>query len=299
MRVSTLRTIALTVTLATTSGACENRDPSHDTPPPEVTRAVGPVARDASRDRPVRRLSNAEISASLAVLLRAQVVPREGGYELESPLTGRGASLTEHYEYPPDPDVGGFDNNADALSVSPEFLSRHLRVVESLVADAVEQQHPARTLVACDAPADDACVRRFILRFGERAYRRPLAPEEFESLFALARAEPRARHAWLAPVVAAALMSPAFLYHMATGPTGEGGAQRLSGYDVADRLAFLLWGTLPDEGLLDAAARGELDTADGVSARAARMLADARARDGVQRFAERCARRACASIASG
>ena len=78
MRVPTLRTIALTLALATTFGACEDRDPSHDTPPPpEAARAVGPIARDASRDRPVRRLSNAEISASLALLLNARVTPRE------------------------------------------------------------------------------------------------------------------------------------------------------------------------------------------------------------------------------
>ncbi len=287
---------AITLALLTALGGCDGvsvvGNAPRDTPPgaapdPDATRAVGPVARDASRDRPVRRLSNAEISAALVTLLGARVEARDDDVEPDPELLGRGATITERYEYPPDPTVGGFDNNADALAVSPEFLSRHLRAVEAVVDDALARPDAARSVVGCDAPADDACLRRFVLRFGERAYRRPLSPEEFDDLYALARAAPREGNAGAAAAATAALMSPAFLYHMATGPAGEGGAQRLSGYDRADRLASLLWGALPDGALLDAAARGELDTPEGVEARAARMLADPRAKDGVQRFAER------------
>lgn len=76
-------------------------------------------------------------------------------------------------------------------------------------------------------------------------------------------------------VVEAALQSPNFLYRVERGsgvvePEGE----RVSGYDAASRLSFLIWGQGPDAELLDAAESGALSTSDGISAHAERLALD-------------------------
>ena len=238
-----------------------------------------PQARDDARDRPVRRLSNAELSSALAALFGMRRPD-------EDRALGHGAWVTERFEYPPDATLHNFDNNAEMLPVSPEFLARHLVAVEALTDEALAAPRSAMDLVRCEVPATDACVDAFARRFASAAFRRPLSPSEDARLSALARAGERRGHAFARDLVLEVLMAPQFLFHMATGPRA-GASQRLSGYDLADRLAFTLWGAAPDWALLDDARRGALDTAEGVGAAADRMLADARAEEGTRRFIER------------
>jgi hypothetical protein len=76
-------------------------------------------------------------------------------------------------------------------------------------------------------------------------------------------------------VIEGALQSPSFLFRVERGAVEADGRTKLSGYEVATRLAFLLQGRGPDDALLDRAARGELDTADGVRSVALEMLGTA------------------------
>jgi hypothetical protein len=93
-------------------------------------------------------------------------------------------------------------------------------------------------------------------------------------------------HEGLTYGVAALLQSPNFLYRVEYGePDPEAPAlRRLTGVELATRLAFFLWNTTPDDALLDAAETGALDTPEGLAMQAERMLEDPRARQGVRAF---------------
>ena len=108
------------------------------------------------------------------------------------------------------------------------------------------------------------------------------------------RRPPAWRRTWLSPggisgiaaVVATMLNSPQFLYQTEAGEaTGEDrGVVELTGYEIASRLSLLLWDSIPDDTLLDAAAADNLKTADGIRAQLDRLLDDAKARSVVVRF---------------
>src|SRR5690606_8620122 len=80
--------------------------------------------------------------------------------------------------------------------------------------------------------------------------------------------------------------SPHFLYRPELGTETTEGTLELSGYEVASRLAFFLWNSLPDEALLDDAESGALDTREGRLAAAERMLNSPQGRKSVGAFAE-------------
>jgi hypothetical protein len=88
-------------------------------------------------------------------------------------------------------------------------------------------------------------------------------------------------------IVFVMLMSPSFNYHLELGgaPIDEREDHlRLSGYELASKLSYHFWQTMPDDALLDAAERGELDGDEGFAAAAARLFADERTKETVRRF---------------
>ena len=118
------------------------------------------------------------------------------------------------------------------------------------------------------------------LRFAELAWRRPLSDKEKDSLrgfYNRSREGAKLDHAKaIRALIARILVSPAFLYRLEQ-PVETGGG-RLSGVDLASRLSYFLWSSLPDEELRRAAARGDLHTDAGIAAQVRRMLADPKAR---------------------
>lgn len=142
--------------------------------------------------------------------------------------------------------------------------------------------------VGC-APASpgDACVESFLQRFGRRVVRRPLTQEELTRWLNVSKTLADT-DAWegLRLAVAGLLQSPSFLYRLDLGTADEASASRrpLTGYEIASRLSFLFWNQAPDEALLDAAERGELDTPQGITQEAERLLEDPRARRAVRTF---------------
>ncbi len=142
--------------------------------------------------------------------------------------------------------------------------------------------------VGC-APASpgDACVESFLKRFGRRVLRRPLTQEELTRWLNVSKTLADT-DAWegLRLAVAGLLQSPSFLYRLDLGTADEASASRrpLTGYEIASRLSFLFWNQAPDEALLDAAERGELDTPEGITQEAERLLDDPRARRAVRTF---------------
>jgi len=128
-----------------------------------------------------------------------------------------------------------------------------------------------------DAKDRDAKAREFCRRFAERAFRRPLTDEQ-KRLFIDRHFDAAAGDTEKAVkrVVILVLKSPRFLYREAGGGPDA--------YEVASRLSFALWDSMPDEQLLAAAASGKLSTREQVAAQAERMLNDPRARAKLREF---------------
>jgi hypothetical protein len=189
--------------------------------------------------------------------------------------------------FPPDNTGLGFTNNADVLSVTSLQAEAYMTASEQFATSAVAN---LSTLLPCDQTkvGEDACAKQFITSFGLRAFRRPLTTDEGTTFFNLYTAG-RMGGAFadgVALVIEGMLQSADFLYRVeATDPTAPlTSTTPVAPYEMATRLSYFLWGTLPDQMLFDAAAANQLATPDQVKAQVTRMMADARAREAVASF---------------
>ena len=184
-------------------------------------------------------------------------------------------------QFPQEDFVNGFKNQTSAQSVPPLLAEAYSAAAEKLARNAfrggdVNHLVPCRPRSAGDA----ACGEKFVRAFGLEAFRRPLSAAEAERYSALLAGEARRTGRFLDGaqlVVEAMLQSPGFLFH-----AEQGGAARQ--YEVASRLSYFLWDTMPDAELLGSAARGELATPESIEKQARRMLADPRAHQSVDEF---------------
>ena len=131
----------------------------------------------------------------------------------------------------------------------------------------------SRGLLPCPAAtADSNCAVNFVRGFGRKAFRRPLTGREIARYNALFAAQKDAIQG-AQMVIETMLQSPNFLFWLDSAPNPS-----WKPYATASRLSYFLWNTMPDEGLLDSAASGELDTSEGLERVTRRMLADPKAR---------------------
>jgi hypothetical protein len=200
--------------------------------------------------------------------------------------------------------LGVQTNPADAfpLDVEDGFLFHRAGQVASLdagrleeAAEAIAATANATTLAPCTAGAtgtvEETCVRKFISTFGLKAYRRPPLTDEVTRLVALfqtGRTTLALDYAGgIRLLVEAMLQAPAFIYRWELGPSAatlEGNVARLGGYEIASRLSYFIWRSMPDQALFDAAAGNLLGTDAQIDAQARRMIADPKARDTVGAF---------------
>ncbi|MCE2539333.1 MAG: DUF1592 domain-containing protein [Acidobacteria bacterium] len=152
---------------------------------------------------------------------------------------------------------------------------------------------PSREQVFVCRPAtpdeDDACATRILQKLMRRAYRRPVTDADLQGPFELYRAA-RAADGFEAGVemaLAAVLVSPEFLFRIEQDPNGveAGEAYRLDDLELASRLSFFLWSSIPDDELLDLAERRMLRDPEVLERQVRRMLADPRSRNLVTNFA--------------
>ncbi len=197
--------------------------------------------------------------------------------------------------FPPDEEAGGFDNQAQILVVSPLLAEHYLSAAEDLAAAHAPTlmqrlancQGAASSDPACEADAD-----AFIRDFGKHAYRRPLTDDEALAHLDLFRQgaalgdEPDSPAAGLELVVQTMLQSPHFLYRVEFGAATpeHGDVVALTSHEIASRLSYLLWNTMPDAALFEAADADQLRTREQIEAQARRMLATPRAREAVKNF---------------
>jgi uncharacterized protein DUF1592/uncharacterized protein DUF1588/uncharacterized protein DUF1595/uncharacterized protein DUF1585/uncharacterized protein DUF1587 len=152
------------------------------------------------------------------------------------------------------------------------------------------------TVLPCtpaNASAEASCASQFITTFGLKAYRRPPSATEISDLTALYNKGRMTLgldfNGAIGLLIEAMLQAPQFLYHaeVDAGPAvKDAGMIQLGNYQVASRLSYFLWGSMPDTMLFQAAAAGQLSTAAGIEAQAKRMLADNKARDAVADFVD-------------
>jgi hypothetical protein len=197
-----------------------------------------------------------------------------------------GDSTAPATQFPAEEVVLGFDNNADQQTVSGLLVEGYQSAAIAL-SQAATSNLPA--LLACDpaASGEDVCVAAFLKEFGLRIFRRPLQDEETGRLLAFYA---QSKQAFDFPtavrlLLQAMLQSPHFLYRVEThGTPVSESVVKLSGYQLAARLSYLVWSSTPDLPLLQAAAAGALDAPAGVKAEAERLLADPRAKQAMGSF---------------
>lgn len=160
---------------------------------------------------------------------------------------------------------------------------------ETLAASALSKLD---RILPCTPAADETgCATRFIDEFGLRAFRRPLTADEKSGLQALYQTARGSLglgfNEAIGVLLEQMLQSPPFLYHWESPQSErklEAGAVKLDAYDLASRLSYFIWGSLPDQVLFDAAAAGRLETAEEVTAQAQRMFQDEKAQTEVAAF---------------
>jgi hypothetical protein len=183
--------------------------------------------------------------------------------------------------------IAGFAANSQ-LPVQGLQLDQYDEAAEDLAAQVVAAH--LSDIVGCAPATDTGCLDSFIQSFGKRAFRRPVSPDELSRYHAAFLAEMATSDFPTAVglVVRAMLQSPYFLYRVELGERGaipgSDGAVPLSAYEVASRLSYFLWNTMPDAALFAAADAGQLGTQTEVEAMARRMLQDPKARDTISWF---------------
>jgi hypothetical protein len=150
---------------------------------------------------------------------------------------------------------------------------RFYQDVGAQIAAAVMAGADKSKFIACD-PAAAGCMTDTIKAFGRKAFRRPLTPAEEASFARLGSLMPAGTPAEVAEATLYAfLVSPSFIYRTETTSVAEGTAIKLSGHEVAARLSFLLWGSVPDDVLNAAADADALQTKAQILEQATRMIA--------------------------
>ncbi len=215
---------------------------------------------------PIRRMTHAEYDATVRDLLGDDTQPGKDFVIEEEAL--------------------GFDNQATSLTVTQLLAEQYMKAAEDIAERAVVD---LPKLLGCDpVKAGDACVTPWISAFGKRAFRRPLGDDEASALLELyhwGKSEVDVATG-IEVVLEAILQSPHFLYRVELGTPDPvaNDVVPLNDYEMASRLSYLLWGTMPDTTLFGAADRGELHEASQIEDQARRMLGDPRARSAVARF---------------
>ena len=185
--------------------------------------------------------------------------------------------------FPGEDFVNGYLNQAEAQGITPLLAEAYSHAAERLARAAFRFGDKQR-LIPCApvGPADADCAREFVEDFGRRAFRRPLTEGETRAFADLLITESARRESFSAGaqlVVEALLQAPDFLF-LAELPDGGGNQS----YQVASRLSYLLWNSLPDEELFRAAEAGELASRDQVAHQVRRMLDSPAARVASEEF---------------
>ncbi len=181
---------------------------------------------------------------------------------------------------------GGFDNKASTLFVPPILMEKYL----AAATDVLLKADPSRYIAARPGAglSKDEAARRSIAAFARRAFRRPERSDEVERLMRLFRRAGERGDGFEAAVrlsLRAVLVSPSFLYLVENDRTDVEGLYRVTDHELACRLSYFLWSSMPDGELSTLADAGRLHDPDVLALQVRRMLADPKSRAMAEDFA--------------
>jgi mono/diheme cytochrome c family protein len=206
-------------------------------------------------------------------------------------------------DFPADDSGYGFDNIGDVLTVSPVLTEKYLAVAEKIAVQAIPlakkngaavqtTESYKRIFICGHAPGhhDQQCLRTNLAHLARLAYRRPVTDEEIKrltKLVAKARKEHMTYEQAMRIGVEAILVSPHFLYRIERDPEPADAShpQPVSDYELASRLSYFLWSSMPDEELLNLADQRRLNDPTTLEVQARRMLKDPKSEALVDNFA--------------
>jgi uncharacterized protein DUF1588/uncharacterized protein DUF1585/uncharacterized protein DUF1587/uncharacterized protein DUF1595/uncharacterized protein DUF1592 len=230
----------------------------------EAVCSTGPTSGPA----PLRRLNRTQYSNTIRDLLDMQF---DAGRNL--PQDGSGGE--------------GFDNAAETLFLSPVHAEKYLASAKEVVSFAFKNTRTREKIVtARPGPGVSAnqAATQVLKRFLARAFRRPVTAEDvtrYLALFSAAQKRGDSFDASIQYALEAVLMAPEFLFRI-EGPNSAAGTgpALLGDYELASRLSYFLWNSMPDQELFDLAAQGTLHDPDTLKTQIVRMLNRGRLADG-------------------
>jgi Protein of unknown function (DUF1592)/Protein of unknown function (DUF1588)/Protein of unknown function (DUF1587)/Protein of unknown function (DUF1595)/Protein of unknown function (DUF1585) len=185
----------------------------------------------------------------------------------------------------------GFDNEADVLTMTDAEFTQYFNAADALGEQVFATPALVSRILTCtpSSATDATCLNTFINSFGPLAYRRPLFADEvtrFQKLAADAVTNGADFNGSIKQIVKMVLSSVPFLYRMEfdANPASTV-AHAVSPYELASRLSYLLWSSMPDTALFADAASGALTTDATLTAEFSRMIASPKAQNFVQSFA--------------
>jgi len=219
----------------------------------------------------VRRLNRAEYSATVRDLVNIQV---NAGHAL--PADGAGGE--------------GFDNAAETLFLSPMHAEKYLDAAKQALYYAVRDPKSRARFMTVPGkyftPAQAA--RQVLTEFLPRAFRRPATQPEIDrylALFTAAQKRGDSYDASIAYALQAVLISPHFLFRLEE-PNPAPAPELATSYEMAARLSYFLWGSMPDDELFALAKKDKLTDATVLKAQVERMLRSEKTREFSERFVE-------------
>jgi hypothetical protein len=189
------------------------------------------------------------------------------------------SDLESEERFPSNPPEGG--------EVRQAFLSA-LQIRGPISAQGIGDSVTRRRIFTCvpkQSAEETPCARQIISGLAQRAFRRPISETQLQPLLAFydKGSKTDGFEGGVRDALTAILASPFFLYRV-EGGNDDGGIHTLTDVELASRLSFFLWGSIPDDELLGVAIRGELGKPAMLDAQVRRMLADPKARSVVTDF---------------
>jgi hypothetical protein len=191
-----------------------------------------------------------------------------------------GASLVSLDTLPPDSGADGFSKTSISQASSTNTLQAYEAASNEVIETVFKDPTLKGQLVTCDLSTGTACLRSTLEAFLPKAWRRPADAAEVDRLLLLADTEAQAggsAEEQLKLALRAALTSVKFLYLIEKDPNpADTTPHKLSDYELASRLSYFLWSSMPDGDLTALAAQGTLQDDAVLAQQVTRMLADAK-----------------------
>ncbi len=202
-----------------------------------------------------------------------------------------GVDFDTTVEFPPDDSGDGFDNNADALMISPLLAEKYLDAAKAAIGHALRDPDGRRRIIVAtpdENRSPEQAAREVLSKFLPRAFRRPPVESEFDeylSIFGRVLDEDASYESAIEFALIAAMVSPKFLF-LYEEPVESEEPALVTHYEMASRLSYFLWASMPDKELMRLAEGEKLHDESVLAEQVKRMLRSDVDRRGLRRGAK-------------